>query len=130
MENSKSFKTLEAWKKARAFRKEISALTKTFPKHEQFKLVDQILRSSRSVSANIAEGYGRYHYLENMRFCRIARGSLTETLDHLIVAFDEEYISEEKLLQMEKMHDHCLHLINGYVLFLKNKKKDEKSRPK
>lgn len=130
MENLKSFKTLEAWKKARDFRREISVLSKTFPKHEQYKLVDQILRSSRSVSANIAEGYGRYHYLENMRSCRIARGSLTETLDHLIVAFDESYITEEKLLQMEKMHDHCLHLINGYVLFLKNKKKEEKSNRK
>jgi four helix bundle protein len=130
MENSKSFKTLEAWKKAREFRKEISALSKTFPKHEQFKLVDQILRSSRSVSANIAEGYGRYHYLENMRSCRIARGSLTETLDHLIVAFDEEYITEERLLQMEKMQDHCLKLLNGYVLLLKTRKKEEKSNPK
>lgn len=127
MENLKSFESLEAWKVAREFRKEISTITKTFPKHEQFKLTDQIIRSSRSVSANIAEGYGRYHYLDNMRFCRIARGSLTETLDHLIVAYDEGYINEEILLDMRKKYDRGLKLINGYVLFLKNSKKQPKS---
>ena len=75
MENLKAFESLEAWKVAKELRIEVSTLTKTFPKHEQYRLTDQIIRSSRSVAANIAEGYGRYHYLENMRFCRIARGS-------------------------------------------------------
>ncbi len=126
-ENLKSFESLEAWKVAKEFRKEIAAIAKTFPKHEHYMLRDQIIRSSRSVSANIAEGYGRFHYQENIRACRIARGSLTESLDHLLVAHEEEYITDQKLLEMRKIYDHSLKLLNGYILFLKNKKQKEKS---
>ncbi|PIQ49239.1 MAG: hypothetical protein COW03_05910 [Cytophagales bacterium CG12_big_fil_rev_8_21_14_0_65_40_12] len=81
----KSFKDLEAWKKARELRKEISSLSKSFPIEEKYKLSDQIVRAARSVTANIAEGYGRFHYQENIQFCRIARSSLTEVQDHLTV---------------------------------------------
>ena len=80
---------LEIWKKSRVFRKDISALAKSFPDFEKYKLVDQIIRSSRSITANIAEGHGRFHYQENIQFCRTARGSLHETFDHLTVALDE-----------------------------------------
>jgi len=65
-----SFKELEVWKSARELRKSISNLTKDFPKEEKYRLVDQIIRSSRSVAANVAEGFGRYHYQENIQFCR------------------------------------------------------------
>jgi len=51
-------------------------------------------RASRSVNHNIAEGYGRFPFQENIQFCRIARGSLFETLDHGIIALDEGYISK------------------------------------
>lgn len=88
-----SFEDLEVSKECRKFRKSISILAKTFPIEEKYRLIDQIIRSSRSVTANIAEGDGRFHYQENTQFCRDARGSLKETLDHLICAFDEEYIS-------------------------------------
>jgi four helix bundle protein len=128
MENRKGFESLEAWKVAREFRKEIAIISKGFPQHEQFKLRSQIDRSARSVSANIAEGYGRYHYQENIQACRIARGSLSETLDHLILANDEQYIDEQKFIDLRAKYDHCLKLLNGYVLYLKNKKK-EKTAP-
>ncbi|WP_421978552.1 four helix bundle protein [Roseivirga seohaensis] len=85
----KSFKDLEAWKKGRVLRGDISVLTKTFPVEEKFKLVDQLIRASRSVTANLAEGYGRFHYQENIQFCRVSRGSLTEIQDHITVAYDE-----------------------------------------
>ena len=71
-------------------------------------MVDQIIRSSRSVTANIAEGHGKFHYVDNIKYCRNSRGSLNETLDHLICAKDENLISAEKLDSMrEKYHD-CL----------------------
>ena len=60
------------------------------------RLIDQVIRSSRSITANIAEGHGRYHYQENIQFCRTARGSLTESLDHLICALDEGFIDNSK----------------------------------
>ena len=60
----KGFEDLEAWKTARDFRKEISKLVKSFPEKENYKLSDQIIRSSRSITANIAEGHGRYHFVD------------------------------------------------------------------
>ena len=79
---SKSFKDLEVWKKSRGLRRELSLLVKTFPAEENYRLTDQLIRAGRSVTANIAEGYGRYHYQENIQFCRQSRGSLTEVQDH------------------------------------------------
>ena len=92
----KTFETLECYKLARGLRKEISKFCKALPKEETHRLKDQITRSSRSVSANIAEGYGRHHHQENVQFCRIARGSLSETLDHLITAFDDGYLNQDE----------------------------------
>ncbi|MEQ8881041.1 MAG: four helix bundle protein [Cyclobacteriaceae bacterium] len=52
-----SFEELETWKLARQFKNEIKELTNQFPEQEKFRLTDQIIRSSRSVCANIAEGF-------------------------------------------------------------------------
>jgi four helix bundle protein len=61
-------------------------ITAKFPDSERYNLVSQLRRSASSVSANIAEGFGRYHYKENIHFCLMARGSLSETKSHLILA--------------------------------------------
>ncbi|MBO6660371.1 MAG: four helix bundle protein [Roseivirga sp.] len=119
---SKNFKDLEIWKKGRLLRNEISKLTKTFPSEEKYKLVDQMIRASRSVTANIAEGYGRYHYQENIQFCRHSRGSLTELQDHLTVALDEEYISAEVENKFDNKIEECIRMLNGYIRFLTNSK--------
>ncbi len=79
-------------------------------------------RSSRSVGNNIAEGYGRFHFQENIQFCRIARGSLFETLDHGIIAFDEGYISEDNLKNLREIHNRTLLILNGYIKYLMNQK--------
>ena len=60
-ETRSTFETLEAWKMARNLRKEIARLVKAFPQEEKFRLTDQMIRTSRSITANIAEGHGRYH---------------------------------------------------------------------
>ena len=69
-----TFETLEVWIKSREMRNKISKLSKSFPTEEKNKLLDQMVRASRSVTANIAEGYGRYHYQENIQYCRQVRG--------------------------------------------------------
>lgn len=79
-------------------------------------------RASRSVTHNIAEGYGRFHYQENIQFCRISRGSLHELLDQFITAFDEDYISEEAYLKYKKQVNSCLAILNGYINYLKKAK--------
>jgi four helix bundle protein len=65
----KSFEELDCWKKAASLRRRISALVKTFPSDEKYKLVDQMVRASRSATAQIAEGFGRFHFQENIQFC-------------------------------------------------------------
>ncbi|MEP7170600.1 MAG: four helix bundle protein [Bacteroidota bacterium] len=116
------FRGLEVWKESRLFRKSISKLVKTFPDFEKYKLIDQLLRASRSITANIAEGYGRYHYQENILSCRLSRGSLNECLDHLICALDEEYITDNTLNDFENHYNKILKLLNGYISYLKNRK--------
>src|SRR5688500_3035184 len=92
-----SFETLEVWKKGRSLKIEIFKLTRTFPSCEKYRLVDQMIRSSRSVNAQIAEGHGRRTFPERLRFSIVARGSLSELLNHMIDAFDSDYIDEETL---------------------------------
>jgi len=73
---------------------------KYFPKSEEYHLKSQALDSSRSVTANIAEGFGRFHHQENIQFCRQSRGSLDETLEHIITAYDDKYITKEMLSEV------------------------------
>jgi four helix bundle protein len=120
-----SFIELETWKQARKIRMSISDLVKSFPNEEKFRLTDQIIRCSRSIGNNIAEGHGRFHFQDNIRFCIIARGSLSETLDHMIIARDENYIDDAVFKSFQNDYDQCLKLLNGYISFIKKKKNDE-----
>ena len=119
------FTDLEVWKKARVFRNDMYSLQKNFPKDEKYKLSDQLIRASRSITANIAEGHGRYHYQENIQFCRIARGSLSECLDHLICAYDCGFITKESWVEYKNQIDQIKKILNGYIAFLKRKKNEE-----
>lgn len=117
-----SFEELEVWKECRQLRLMISNLSKLFPTDEKYKLTDQIVRASRSPCANIAEGHGRYHFQENIQFCRIARGSLSETHNHLINALDEEYISIEDFEIHVNQIKLSTRLLNGYINYLEKQK--------
>lgn len=116
------FEELETWKKCRDFRMKISELTKSFPESEKFSLSSQIKRSSRSITNNITEGFGRFHFQENIQFCRVARGSLFETKDHLIIARDENYIDKSTFETLTIDFEVCLKLLNGYIAYLKKSK--------
>lgn len=106
---------------------EIWTLVKDFPSEEKYRLIDQMIRSSRSPSTQIAEGYGRYHYQENVQFCRIARGSLYEILDHLSVSLDSQYITSIKHDNLENLTYECIRLLNGYINYLIKSKKESKN---
>ena len=88
-----SLENLEVYKLGVELRREFSKFSKTLSTEEKFRLKDQIVRASRSVTANIAEGYGRYHFQEQIQYCRQARGSLFELKDDLGVALEEDYIN-------------------------------------
>ena len=118
----KGFKELKCWQEARSLRKDISQLVKTFPTSEKFELVNQIIRASRSVTANIAEGYGRYTYTDTRRFFIQARGSVAEIIDHLTVAIDENYIDAAISEKLEAQCETIFKLINGYIAYLDKEK--------
>lgn len=116
----RSFEDLECWKAGREFRIFIAKeVLPSLPREEKFRLSDQVLRSARSITANIAEGYGRYHYLDNSKFCSNARGSCYEVMDHLITAHDEGLISSEILLAGRTRFERTKGLLNGYMGYLK-----------
>ena len=100
-QSNRSFTELEVWKKARQLKNKIKEIVKNFPTEEKFRLTDQIIRSSRSVTANIAEGHGRYSFPDQVHFCIQARGSLSETFNHCIDAFDEKLITSEQLKELK-----------------------------
>jgi len=79
-------------------------------------------RSARSVTNNIAEGFVRYHYQENIQFCRVSRGSLHETLDHLMIALEEGYINIEKYEEGKKLILDAIAILNGYINYLERAK--------
>ena len=118
----KTFEELDCWKKANVLRINLSVLVKSFPSEEKYRLIDQIIRASRSVTANIAEGYGRFHYQEYIQFCRQSRGSLYELIDHLLVATDEKYISVDQLNDARQQISDCLAVINCFINYLKKAK--------
>jgi len=94
--NIKHFTDLIAWQKNHQLVLEIYKITKKFPKDELFGLTSQIRRAVVSITSNIAEGYGRYYFKEKIRFYTISRGSSTEVQNHLIIAKDLGYITEEE----------------------------------
>lgn len=117
--NYGSFENLDCWKAGRELRLYVAAsIIPTLPKEERYRLGDQLLRAARSVTANIAEGHGRFHYLDNAKFCRNARGSCSEVLDHLITAHDENFISPESLSIGRAKVEKALRVINGYIGYL------------
>jgi four helix bundle protein len=126
--NYKGYKDLECYIQARSLRIFISELVKKFPSNEKFLLVAQIIDSSRSITRNIAEGYGRYTFTDTRNFFIIARGSVTETMEHLTTAFDEKYIAKDELKAGEEKCELVFKLINGYISYL-DKSRKQKTLP-
>ena len=118
------FRDLEVWQRCKDIRKKIWDISKRFPKEEKYRLSDQMIRSSRSSTACIAEGYGRYHYQENIQFCRQSRGSLYELIDHLPVAEECDYIALNEILELIEEIKTTIAMLNGYIKYHKTRKKD------
>jgi four helix bundle protein len=114
----KTFEDLDAWKTGREVRRFAAKIAKSLPREEMYELSSQMRRSARSVTANIAEGYGRFHYRENVQYCRQARGSLYETLDHFIAADDEGLIGNDVLLSFRELFEKAVRVLNGYIRYL------------
>ncbi len=94
----RGFEDLECYKLALEVMAEIHAFSKTLPADEKIDMYSQIRRSAKGITGNIGEGYGRYHYLDSLRFYSIARGELNETLTH----FSTVHANPKGLLYLRK----------------------------
>lgn len=121
-ESYKSFEELDCWKACTDVRRFITELLKSYPKEERFALVDDMKRAARSTTHNIAEGFGRFHYQENIQFCRHSRGSLNELIDQLITSKDEGFIRDAEYAEGRKLISKALALLNGYINYLSHQK--------
>lgn len=122
MENEeiKSFFDLKTWKDAHEITIEIYIITRDFPKDELFQLVSQMRRAAASVGANIAEGFGRFHFKDKMKFYQQARGSLVELENHIILATDLKYMNENQKEKLMKKSDITIQEINGLIKSINN----------
>ena len=121
---SKDFTTLQCWQKAREVRKFfLKEILQLIPSEERFHLKMQIKKALVSITANIAEGYGRFHYKEAVQFYRISRGSLFELKDHLISGSDFGYFSDNLTEKGVELIEIAKKSLNGYINYTLNKLK-------
>lgn len=118
----RTFEDLEVYKKARQFRKDMYGVGKRLPQFEKYELGSQIRRASLSLTNNIAEGHGRYHYLDQIKFQLQARGSLAELVDDLNVCEDEDYLPIDDVTALKDRAKEVQRLINGYIRYLRDRK--------
>lgn len=116
---ARSFEELEVYKLAREFSKKVSRLIKSLPKEEDYVLKPQMKRAKLSVTNNMAEGFGRYHYQENMQFCRQSRASVFELIDDFNTCFDEGYIDEAHCNELKGDGYLLIKVTNAYIASIK-----------
>src|SRR5260370_25917177 len=112
----------DLYKIAREFRKRAYRLVKQLPPEEKYALANQMRRAAVSVTNNIAEGHGRWHYLENIQFCRISRGSVDELIDDFNTCQDEGYGDQTLVGQLKTDAYELIRRINGYISYLRKSK--------
>ena len=117
----KSFEDLQCGQACREVRIFISELIQSYPKEERFSIVDNMKRAAQSTTQNLAEGFGRFHYKENIQFCRVSRGPLCELLDDLITSIDEGFINKEDYELGRSKISNALAILNGYISYLNRK---------
>lgn len=103
-DENRDFTSLDAWIRCREVKLFFyKYVIPGLPGEENLNLSRQLRKCCISITANIAEGYGRYHFQEGIQYYRIARGSLYELKDHLISCFDLCYINNELKCEGEKL---------------------------
>jgi four helix bundle protein len=115
----RGFEDLECYQLALQVFREAYRVASLLPTQEKYNLSDQMRRAATSILLNVAEGYGRYHYLDCLRFYYVARGSITEVLSALIACDEAHYTTGEINHQRELCHI-ALRSLNGYIRYVRN----------
>jgi four helix bundle protein len=125
-----TFEDLEVYQAAREFRKAMYRIAKQLPEFEKFGLASQIRRAVVSLTNNIAEGHGRYHYLDQIKFTLQSRGSLEELLDDLNTCDDEQYLPSSEVDALKDQGWRVRRLLDGYIRYLRQQTTSGTSRVK
>jgi four helix bundle protein len=125
-----SFEDLEVYKLARKFSDHVNQLIKKLPNIEEYNLKKQMRSAKLSVTNNIAEGFGRYHYQENIQFCRQSRGSICELIDDFNECYASGYIDQNETDQLKSEAYHLIKVLNGYIASIKRQKARDPSASK
>jgi four helix bundle protein len=121
---------LDVWGRAKDFALMVyREVVPRLPVDEKWNLTSQLKRAAQSIPANIAEGHGRFHYLDNVRFCYFARGSLTEVQSHMTLAYELGYLPAETYNRMTVQAESIGKQLNNYIAYLKRSKQGEKEIP-
>jgi four helix bundle protein len=123
----KSFKDMPVWQNAMNAAEAVYLLTARLPKAEDYGLTSQIRRSTLSISANIAEAFGREHLLEKVNFYYFARGSLTETRSHLDYGQRVGYFDPERVRKLDSDLNVLHNDLNRLIRALKKTKEKVKA---
>jgi four helix bundle protein len=118
----RGFEDLECYQLALQVMAKIHAFSKTLPPDEKYDLYVQIRRSSKGVTGNIGEAYGRYHYLDSLHYYSIARGELNETLARLIDARVLEYINQSAFESLYRLIRQTAQTLNGYMAYIRRQR--------
>ncbi|MBL8090264.1 MAG: four helix bundle protein [Anaerolineales bacterium] len=118
----RGFEDLECYQLALEAMAKIHAFSETLPAKEKYDLYSQIRRASKGVTGNIAEAYGRYHYLDSLHYYSIARGELNETLAKLIDARVLEYINQTEFEELYKLIRQTEQTLNGFMSFVRRQR--------
>lgn len=105
----------------------VYALIKKLPEEEKFNLISQMRRAALSMTNNLAEGYGRYHFQENIQYCRQCRGSIYELIDDFNDCFDKGYIDESEQKELKSDAYNLLKVLNSYISSQKRQKEKTKT---
>jgi four helix bundle protein len=117
-----TFEELEVYKMAREFSRKVSKLIKSLPQEEDYVLKPQMKRAKLSVTNNIAEGFGRYHYQENIQFCRHSRASVCELIDDFNECYDEGYVDQEYCNTLKSEGYLLIKVLNSYIASIKRRR--------
>lgn len=125
----RDFTSLVCWQNARTMKLFFyNDIIPKLPYHERDNLIIQIKKASVSSIANIAEGYGRFHYQEGIQYYRISRGSIYELKDHILTCHDVGYINNVLLKTGINLIETTKITLNGYIRYVKRRKDDDKNK--
>ncbi|MFA6518417.1 MAG: four helix bundle protein [Candidatus Shapirobacteria bacterium] len=109
------FYDLEAWKEGHKLALLVYGMVSKLPSDEKYGLSDQLRRASASVTANIAEGFGRFHFNDKIHFFYLSRGSVKEVQSFLLLGRDLKYLSVVDVNIVWTQSKSAEKLINGLI---------------